>query len=76
MAKKAEPVPMKRFWFTTYRENPLFHATPECHRLENVTDDRDLNQLPVAHIPVDASKVGRSPDLNFCDHCGNGDPFE
>lgn len=76
MSNETESVPMKRFWFCTYREDVLFHATPTCPHLENnVTSERDLNQLAVAHIPVDAGNVGSPPGLNFC-CCGEDDPFE
>jgi hypothetical protein len=68
---------MKRFWFTTWREDVLFHATPECHHLENnVTHLRDPNELPVAHIPIDAGEVGSPPELKFCSDCVPEDPFE
>lgn len=77
MTDKISSTPMKRFWFTTWREDVLFHATPECHHLKNNVDHiRDLNQLPTAHIPVDASEVGSPPKLKFCNDCVGEDPFE
>ncbi len=77
MSEDVESVPMKRFWFTTWREDVLFHATPECHHLKNnVTNLRDRHQLATAHIPVDASKVGSPPRLTFCCECVSEDPFE
>ncbi len=77
MSDEVKSIPMKRFWFTTWREDVLFHVTPECHHLKNNVDHiRDLNQLATAHIPVDASKVGSPPKLKFCSDCVDEDPFE
>jgi hypothetical protein len=76
MSNDTESVEMKRFWFTTWREDVLFHATPECHRVkDNVEHLRDLHQLPVAHIPVDSDEVGNPNKLKFCSHCVSDERF-
>lgn len=77
MTDEPDPVEMRRFWFTTWREDVLFHASPACHHLENnVTEERAPHELPVAHIPVDASVVGSPPKLKFCSDCVREVPFE
>ncbi|WP_339104888.1 hypothetical protein [Haloterrigena salinisoli] len=74
MSNETDSVPMMRFWFCVYRENPLFHAERDCHHLQDLP--RDPENLSVAHIPVDSNDVGKPSKLNFCTACGVADPFE
>lgn len=67
-------VEMKRFWFGVYQKNPLFHADQDCSYLENNVV-RDLQDMPVAHIPMDSNQVGSESNLRFCDRCVGGAPF-
>lgn len=70
------PVEIKRFWFVVRNEAPLFHAKQSCPNLNGISNDRNREDLPVAHIPVDANEVGDESELNFCTRCGVEDPFE
>lgn len=75
MANDENHTDMKRFWFATYREDVLFHSTPECTLLSEGVDHREKDQFPVAQIPVDSKDEGGGLELKMCNQCVTDERF-
>ncbi len=69
-------VAMKRFWFCTYQTDVKFHTSMNCPGLNRLPEERNREDLAVAHIPVDSDDVGNKSKLDFCGMCGTKNPYE
>lgn len=60
-------VEFKRMWFCVWQENPVFHESIECHRLdeEPITPDA----LNVAQVRTTPNDRGEDCRLRFCRFC-------